>query len=198
VVRVPFDLTWYATRNTQHELTMHQPTDKLRVNILGMLAAVIGFGLIVIFLTIAFSAHDVLWFRTGFAERPQRLIVYGAGQRTELQAGQPGFDVLADAVQSSLAPGVVRPSGIGLSEGSLQDAYNLYVTVEVFFDHPVKLHAWFNTGQPTQMLFPITGRHSDLNVVFLGRNGQYMAGGPVLQTTEPLRVALRTLGYLQE
>jgi hypothetical protein len=48
------------------------------------------------------------------------------------------------------------------------------------------------------MLFPITGRHSDLSVVFLGRNGQYMAGGPVLQTTEPIRGALRALGYLPE
>ena len=177
---------------------MHQPTDKLRVNILGMLLAVIGFGLVVIFLTIAFSAQDVLWFRTGFAERPQRIIVYQAGQRSELPAGQPGFDVLADAVQASLARGVARPSGIGLSQGSLEDAYNLYVTVEVFFEQPVKLHAWFNTGQPTQMLFPITGRHSDLSVVFLGRNGQYMAGGPVLQTTEQIRGALRALGYLPE
>ena len=177
---------------------MRQPTEKLRVNILGMLLAVVGFGLIVVFLTITFSSQDALWFRKGFAERPQRVIVYGAGQRTELQAGQPGFDVMVDAVQASLAQGVARPSGIGLSQGSLEDAYNLYVTVEVFFDHPVKLHAWFNTGQPTQMLFPITGRHSDLNVVFLGRNGQYMAGGPVLTTTAPIRVALRTLGYLPE
>ncbi len=177
---------------------MKQQTDKLQVNLLGMLLAVVGFGLIVVFLTITFSSQDVLWFRKGFAERPQRVIVYGAGQRTELQAGQPGFDVMVDAVQASLAQGVARPSGIGLSQGSLEDAYNLYVTVEVFFEQPVKLHAWFNTGQPTQMLFPITGRHSDLDVVFLGRNGQYMAGGPVLTTTAPIRVALRTLGYLQE
>jgi len=177
---------------------MKQPTDKLQVNIWGMLLAVVGLGLAVVFLTIAFSAQDALWFQKGFAERPQRIVIYWTGERTELTAGQPGFDLLAEAVQASLAQGVARPSGIGLSEGSLQDAYNLYVTVEVFFDHPVKLHAGFNTGQPTQMLFPITGRHSDLNVVFLGWDGQYMAGGPVLTTTESIRGALRTLGYLPE
>ncbi len=176
---------------------MKQPTDKLQVNIWGMLIAVVGFGLAMVFLTIALPAQDPLWFQKGFAERPQRIVVYREGQRTELQAGQPGFDLLAEAVRASLAQGVVRPSAIGLSAGSLEDAYNLYLTLEVFFDHPVKLHAWFNTGQPTQMLFPITGRHSDLDLVFLGWNGQYMSSAPALTTTEPIRAVLRDLGYLQ-
>ncbi len=55
------------------------------------------------------------------------------------------------------------------------------LTVEAFFSQPVKLHAAFNTGMPDQMLFPITGRHSDQPIVFLGRNGQYMANGPILE-----------------
>ena len=75
-------------------------------------------------------------------------------------------------MRASLAQGVARQSGIGLSEGSLQDAYNQYVTVEVFFDRPVKLHAWFNTDSPTQMLFPITGRHSETQRCVPGRQRQ--------------------------
>jgi hypothetical protein len=173
-----------------------QPTDKLQTNLLGMLAAVIGFVLVAIYGTLALSAQDLMWFLTSFDEQPARVAVYRAGQRTELEAGQPGFDELAEAVRASLAQGVARQSGIGLSEGSLQDAYNQYVTVEVLFARPVKLHAWFDTDSPTQMLFPITGRHSETNVVFLGGAGKYLSNSPALKTVEPIRAALGSLGFL--
>ena len=173
-----------------------QPTDKLQTNILGMLAAVIGFVLVAIYGTLALSAQDPMWFLTGFDERPTRVIVYRVGQRIELQVGQPGFDELAEAVRSSLAQGVSRSSGIGLSEGSLQDAYSLNLTLEVFFDRPVKLHAGFNTDRPRQMLFPITGRHSEMSVVFLGSGNNYMSNAPVLKTVEPIRSVLESLGFL--
>jgi hypothetical protein len=178
---------------------MQQPTDKLRVNILGMLIAVVGFGLVAAFVTIAFSAQDPLWFigGYGFEERPARIVIYQAGQRTELRPGQPGYTELAEAVRASLAQGVVRTSGIGLSEGSLQDAYSQFLTVETFFSRSVKLHAAFNTDYPTQMLFPITGRHSDQPIVFLGKDGTYMSGAPVLKTVQPIRDVLTALGYLQ-
>ena len=161
-----------------------------------MLVAVVGFGLLVALLTVTLSAKDLLWFTKGFTDRPERMIVYHAGQRTELTAGQENFQPLAKAVLASLSQGASHPSGIGLSEASLQDAYSLYVTLEVYFEQPVKLHAWFNTGDPTQMLFLITGRHSDLNVVFMGTNGQYMASPPVLNTAQPIRDALTEMGYL--
>ena len=84
-----------------------------------------------------------------------------------------------------------------MSDASLLDAYTRYVTVEAFFSHPVKLHAWFDTGQPTRMLFPITGRHSDLSIVVLGQGGKYLANPPVLKTIQPIRDALDQLGYHQ-
>jgi len=174
-----------------------QPTDKLNTNITGMLLSVIGLGLLAVYATIAFSARDAFWFLTSFDERPARVIIYHEGKRTEMQRGDPGFDPLAEAVRASLADGVARPSGIGLSPGSLDDAYNMYVTVEVFFDQPVKLHAAFNTDSPRQMLFPITGRHSGVPAVFLGVEGQYMADAPALKTIEPIRDALRAQGFLQ-
>ena len=174
---------------------MKQPTDRLQTNILEMLVAVIGFALVAIFAVIAFSAQDAFWFWNGFDDKPDRMIIYQAGQQTELLSGDPGFAELAEAVRASLAEGVARPSAIGLSQGSLEDAYQQYVTLEVFFDRPVKLHASFNTGHPQQMLFPITGRHSDLNVVFLGAEGAYLSDAPVLKTTEPIRRALQAAGF---
>ncbi len=174
---------------------MKQPTDKLRTNIGGMLVSVIGFMVVAYYAVTAISAQDAAWFLNGFDDRPVRVIVYQAGRQTELLSGDPGFAELAEGARASLAEGVARPSGIGLSPGSLEDAYKLYVSLEVFFDRPVKLHAPFNTGHPTQMLFLITGRHSDLNVVFLGVEGTYMSSGPVLKTTEPIRKALQAAGF---
>jgi hypothetical protein len=176
---------------------MKQPTDRLNTNIWGMLIGVVGVGLLAIYGTIAFSARDAVWFLTNFDVRPARITIYHDGQQTELTRGDPGFAALAEAVRVSLAQGVARQSGIGLSAESLEDAYHLYVTVEAFFDEPIKLHTWFNTGQPSQMLFPITGRHSDLDVVFLGDEGQYWSGAPALKTTEPIRDVLRVQGYLK-
>jgi len=176
---------------------MKPTTDKLNTNIFGMLIVLAGLGFVVIYGTIAFAARDAFWFRMDFDTKPARVTVYHDGKRAELGYGDPGFADLAEAVRASLAAGVARQSGIGLSQGSLEDAYNLYVTVEAFFDQPVKLHTWFNTGRPRQMLFPITGRHSDLAVVFVGEQGQYWSGAPALKTTQPIQDALRAQGYLK-
>ncbi len=175
-----------------------QPTDKLQTNILGMLVVVVGLGLVVYYLVAAISAGDPLWFSKDFTDLPVRIIVYQDGRATELAPGQAGFPTLGEGIRASLASGVPRTSGLGLSEASLEDARQQYVTVEAFFSHPVQLHAAFRTGQATQMLFPITGRHSDRNVVFLCATGTYFAGAPILNTTQPLRDALKTLGYKTE
>ena len=168
-----------------------------RTRLFGMLITVAGFVLLAVYGTLAISSGDLLWFVKKFDSSPALISVYhGGGQRTELAPGDPGFETLAQAIQSCISQGLVRPSGIGLSDASLLDAYTRYVTVEVFFSKPVKLHAWFNTEEPTRMLFPITGRHSDLSIVVLGIGGKYLASPPVLKTMEPLRQALRDLGYL--
>lgn len=141
----------------------------------------------------AFASQDALWFAWGFDALPDRIIVYHVGLQLELQPGDPGFDQLAEAIRSSLAQGVARQSNTGLSDASLEDAYTLYVTVEAFFEPPVKLHAGFFTGETTQMLFPITGRHSDLSLVFLGKDGRYRVNAPVLKTVEPIRAAVNAV-----
>jgi hypothetical protein len=170
-------------------------TDKVRTNSLRMVLVVIGFLAIMSFLTIIFTTSDPLWFTNSFGERPEKVVVYHDGQKTEYVLGKDGYADLAEGVRLSLAGGVQRPSGIGLSEGSVDDAYNLYTSVEAFFPYPVKVHSWFNTGNPTRMLFLITGRHSDQNIVFMGSKTAYLASGPVLNTIQPLLDAMVKLGY---
>ncbi len=167
-----------------------------RTRLLRMLLTVAGFVLLAVYGTLALTSGDLLWFIKHFDSSPALITVYhDGGHRTDLAPGDPGFEPLAQAIQSCISQGLVRPSGIGFSDASLLDAYTRYVTVEVLFQEPVKLHAWFNTSEPTRMLFPITGRHSDLSIVVLGIGGKYLAGPPVLKTVEPLRQALRDLGY---
>ncbi len=170
-------------------------TDKVRTNLFSMVLAVLGLLAIAGYGTVAFTTRDLLWFQRGFSERPNRVVVYHDGTKTEYQAGENGYIELAEAVRQCLDSGVVRPSGIGLSAGSLEDAYSMYVSVEAFFADPVKLHSWFNTGNPTQMLFLMTGRHSQVPIVFLGVGKDYFADAPILKTVDPLRSALQTLGY---
>ncbi len=175
---------------------MKQETDRVRTGPIKMVGLVLGLVLLIVYGTISVTAQDPLWFLNRFPYRPTHIVVYHhQGKRTELRPGQPGFDELAAAIQASLAQGAERPSGIGFSDASLLDAYSRYLTVEAFFARPVKLHAWFDTGEPTQMLFPITGRHSELAIVLLGHKGKYLASPPSLKTTEPIREALRSLGY---
>lgn len=165
---------------------------------LRMLLLVTGFLLAALYVTIVVSTDDWLWFLPHFDARPDRIIIYhGGGKRTELRAGQEGFSELASAIQTCLSSGAKRPSGIGFSDASLLDAYTRFLTVEAFFDRPVQLHAWFDTEEATQMLFPITGRHSDLSLVLLGNDGTYLSSPPVLDSIEPLREALHELGYEQ-
>jgi hypothetical protein len=173
-------------------------TDRVRTRPLRMILLVIGLVLLIGYGTVSVTSQDLLWFLKRFEYRPARIVVYHhEGKRTELGPGTPGFEELAAAIQASLAAGAERPSGIGFSDASLLDAYSQYVSVEAFFHEPVKLHTWFDTGAPTQMLFPITGRHSELSLVLLGTHGRYLASPPALKTVEPIRQALKSLGYYE-
>jgi len=174
--------------------SIHRGADRTRP--FRMLLTVVGFVLLAVYGTLAFTAGDLLWFVKQFDSSPALVIIYhDAGQRTELAPADPGFERLVQAIQGCISQGLERPSGIGFSDASLLDAYTRYLTVEAVFQEPVRLHAWFNTEEPTRLLFPITGRHSDLSVMVLGKGGKYLASPPVLKTMEPLRQALRDLGY---
>ena len=177
---------------------MEEPKTDRGVNLFGMFLVVIAFIAAILYATTALAAQDSMWFLKGFHQSPDQVVVYAKGVKKVFRQGDPGFEPLAEAVRLSLDKGIARQSGIGMGEQTLKDAYAQYVTVEALFLSPAKLHAWFNTYDPTQMLFPITGRHSELSVVFLGMRGKYMSNGPVLKDMSPLRSALKDLGYIDD
>jgi hypothetical protein len=164
-------------------------------NTVMLVILLVGFVALAYWAMISFTARDPLWFAKGFEGQPSQFIVYQAGQQTVIRPGQAGFDELATALQTSLAQGFSRQSNVGYSEHSLQEARERYLTLEAHFDRPITMHAWFRMGRTTQMLFPITGPHSDQPLVLLGDQGHYRAGAPVLQTLEPILEALSSLGF---
>jgi hypothetical protein len=168
---------------------------KVHTNIPRMILVVVGMGLLVVYLGVFMASRDPYWFVRGFNERPYLIVVYDKGQKVEFKEGQPEFDLMAEAVRQSLDSGIARLSGIGLSEASQEDAYNKYLSLEAHFARPIKLHAWFDTYHPTLLLFPITGRHSNLSVVFLGSGDSFRVNVPALKTVEPIRAALTKIGY---
>jgi hypothetical protein len=174
---------------------MRKSTRGTGTNAILLLIVTVGFVVLAYYVTVSFTARDFLWFLRRFEDQPSRIVVYHTGQPTELVPGQAGFHELASAVQTSLAQGFAGLTNIGFSEQTLQNAYTQYVTLEVFFDQPVKLHTWFPTGRTTQILVPITGPHSELSVVLLGDQGRYRVGARVLNTTEPILETLETLGF---
>jgi hypothetical protein len=173
---------------------MSRSVKKTGTNTIGLLILLVGFLLLAYYGTVALTSGDPLWFLRGFRDRPSRMIVYRMGQRTVLQPGDPGFEELAAAVKTSLAGGFAQLSNVGFSEQTLQDAYTQHLTLEVLWNEPIELHAWFPIGRTTQMLFPITGRHAEMSIVLLGDAGHYRVGAPVLNTIEPIRESLHSLG----
>jgi len=169
-------------------MTMATSTDRVRTQPVKMVFVVVAWIAVVVYGTLSVVAQDPLWFLKRFEAHPVRFVIYHHdGKLTDLRPGQEGFDQLSSAVQTSLEQGIDRPSGIGFSDASLLDAYSRYVTVEAFFDPPALLDSPYAVGEPTQMLFPITGRHSDQPLVLLGNNGKYQSNAPLLHTVEPIR-----------
>jgi hypothetical protein len=141
----------------------------------------------------ALVSRDPVWFSGDFQGQPSRIVIYKAGERTELRPGDLNFQPLADAVVSSLDAGFARLTSLGLSEPSLQAAYSEWLTLEVFFERPVEIHTWFSTGRTTQMLFLLSGRYAEMEVVFLGDEGKYRSGAPQLERFDLVREAVDNL-----
>ncbi len=173
-------------------MSQHQRSGANAVQLFLLLA---GFVLLAYYLMVSLTSRDLLWFLRGFQDEPTRIVVYHSGQPTQYLPDQTGYDELSTATKASLAEGFARLSSTGFSDKTLQKAHTQYVTLEVFFAHPAKIHTWFPTGRTTMMLFPITGPHAEPPIVLLGDQGHYRAGAPVLNTNEPILEALEALGF---
>jgi len=153
------------------------------------------FLLALIYLSGALPNEDPLWFWPSFSQEPERIVIHHAGQETVLMASSPGYTELTQAINSCLSQVTGFQSTLGLSEATMKEYMTKELVLEIFYAKPVVIHLPFMFSRPNSLLIPLTGRLSEAKVVFGGLDAQYRPGALSLKTTEPLKEALKTIGY---
>ena len=69
------------------------------------------------------------------------------------------------------------------------------LVLEIFYAEPVLIHLPFLFSRPDSLLIPLTGRLSEIRVVFGGVDAQYRPGALSLKTTKSIKEALEAIGY---
>jgi hypothetical protein len=178
--------------------TMHQPmAHPARNSVLKPLFVSLGFIILLIYSVIAFNTGDAFWFLANTeVSQPLRIIVRHEGERIVYQPGSAEFNQLAPLVEQSISSlNNNALIDIGLSDVTLEDYNNVYTVVEVHYDQPIKFGTTFRTGSPTQLLIPITGRHSGAGLFFRGNTNEWFYGALRMADPLPLYAALADLGY---
>lgn len=129
---------------------------------------------------------------------PQRIVIRNDGELTELQKGMPGFIELTDAFNmafsefnnSSLVP-------IGLSEETLEDYNETGTVLHIFYNQNIRFNTPVRMNNINQLLVPIEGRNANEGYVFMGNNGNWLAGAMDMTSDEAIYQALRDLGYIE-
>ena len=168
-----------------------------KIKIVEPLITFIVFGVAAVYLLNVFNTGNWFWFRGTTTEiNPTRIIIIENGERTLLQSGMPNFDLMVGAAKESLAKfSNTDFISIGLSEQTMQDYATDALVVEIYFDRPIQFNTLARTGEPTQLLIPIDGRHADGRYVFRGDKGEWWFGAIRMADPSALYDALQQMGY---
>jgi hypothetical protein len=168
-----------------------------KIRIIEPFIILVLFVVLAVYLLNVFNTGNWFWFLNSAANtRPTHIVILNDGERINLERGQPEFETLADAVESSLSRlNNTDLVAVGLSEETLDDYATDSLVLELHFDQPVTFNTIARVGEPTQLLIPIRGRHAEANYVFLGAQGEWWAGAVRMADSSPLLTALEELGY---
>lgn len=155
------------------------------------------FGVIVFYLVTAMNTQNWVWFLNETIHvTPSRIVVLHNGDEQVYTQGKDGFLELATAVEQSLSDlSNTALIEVGLSEQTLTDYATTSLVVELYFDQPVQFNSMARTGEPTQLLIPVTGRHSGSGYVFRGAQGEWWFGAVRMANPDPLFNTLDSLGH---
>lgn len=150
-----------------------------------------------IYALMAFNSQDLLWFTSKAVDaHPNRIVVWEDGEQTVIQPGHDNYNQLAEAVHLSLKDfNNTNLINVGFGDESLSYYEDKGVMVELFYDQPVRFHAPFRTGEPTQLLVPVNGRHAGHDYFFRGGQGEWWFGAMRMANPTPLMNTLAELGY---
>jgi hypothetical protein len=168
-----------------------------QIRVLEPFLGIIIFGVLAIYLVNVLNTNNWLWFQSKATNvRPSRIVIVDHGQQTVLTPGHDGFNSLASAASQALSK--LNNSdlvNVGLSEETLSDYETSSLVLELYFDSPVRFNTMARTGEPTQLLIPIEGRHADGGLVFRGARGEWWYGAVRMADPTPLYAALAQMGY---
>ena len=153
---------------------------------------------LIVYLLNALNSGNWLWFqgRAAVLDPPSRIVVINNGERTVLQPGTDYYDELSEATVQALSEfSNTDLVSIGLSEQTLADYAEDSLVIEVYFDRPLQFNTLARTGNPTQLLIPINGRHAAGGYVFRGAQGEWWFGAVRMADPTPLYSVLQQMGY---
>lgn len=155
------------------------------------------FAILIFYAINVFNTGNWLWFSSKSAHvRPSRIVIVDHGQRTVVAQGHASYQALVDAAEQSLSKlSNTDLVSIGLSEQTLADYDTDSLVLELYFDQPVIFNSIARTGEPTQLLIPIEGRHAGGGYVFRGAQGSWWHGAIRMADPAPLLNALQQMGY---
>ncbi|MCP5100345.1 MAG: hypothetical protein GY943_32740 [Chloroflexi bacterium] len=168
-----------------------------KIRLIEPLLTLLAFGVAAIYLLNVFNTGNWFWFKGTTTEiNPSRIVIVENGTRTLLQPGTPNFNLIADATKQSLSKfSNTDLISVGLSDQTMADYETESLIVEIYFDNPVQFNTLARTGEPTQLLIPIDGRHANGRYVFRGDKGEWWFGAIRMADPTALYQALEQMGF---
>ena len=152
----------------------------------------------IIYLLNVLNSGSWLWFqgKAAVLEPPARIVIVENGERTVLQPGTEFYNELSEAAVLALSKfSNTDLVSIGLSDQTLADYAENSLVVELYFDKPLQFNTLARTGDPTQLLIPIEGRHAAGAYVFRGAAGEWWFGAVRMADPSPIYAVLQQMGY---
>ena len=161
-------------------------------------AALLGLGIFVLlyFFIIAMNTRDLLWFWPKFEEVPVGVIVHCYGADVEIKPGEPAFEAVNAAVNSSLS-GTKRWDQLSMSDETYQEYQTdpTSMVLELIYDPPVSIHSQYAFFKNVnRVVIPLDGRHALTNSVFARTGGYSNAGSYHVKSIAPIVTAIQEQG----
>lgn len=149
---------------------------------------------VLVYATIAIGTSDYLWFLKRVPADPLEIVIHFDGQTVSLEQSDANFMDISNALKLTITQLYGYPQSVGLSSQTLQNYREHDWSIEAFYDEPLRLHSQFRFGEPRQLILPLSGRHAEQNIMFLGLEEQFYTG-PSLKNTQELKRTLRDYGF---
>ncbi len=160
-----------------------------------VIAGVVIFGAI-LFFVVAMNTGDLLWFWPIFKEVPIGMTVNCYGKTVQIEPGQPAFEAVNNAVNSSLT-GVKRWDQTSMSDVTYEEykTSSQVVVLMLHYDPPVTVHSQYAFFKAVNwLIIPLVGRHAPTDAVFGIEGGYTDPGSYHVNSTAPIADALQAQG----